>query len=108
MAAMATRVKRPADMRPIESPKLSRPTARPPRMTVKLSHERNVRSLAKKTLGSTRVGRAMRLPGRKFVSEDSYSSCVVVVSIRWLGRTRLVAHAKIHGNSLPGAVCRSG
>jgi hypothetical protein len=42
---------------------LSRPTARPPRMTVKLSHERKVRSLAKKTLGSTRVGRAMRLPG---------------------------------------------
>lgn len=32
-------------------------------MTVKLSHERKVRSLAKKTLGSTRVGRAMRLPG---------------------------------------------
>lgn len=53
-------------------------------MTVKLSHERNVRSFAKntfyfprsvtpetkieknkgeKTLGSTRVGRAMRLPG---------------------------------------------
>lgn len=31
-------------------------------MTVKLSHDRNVRSLAKKTLGSTRVGRAMRLP----------------------------------------------
>lgn len=33
-------------------------------MTVKLSHERKVRSLAKKTFGSTRVGRAMRLPGR--------------------------------------------
>jgi hypothetical protein len=32
-------------------------------MTVKLSHDRNVRSLAKKTLGSTRVGRAIRLPG---------------------------------------------
>ena len=32
-------------------------------MTVKLSHERKVRSLAKKTLGSTRVGRAIRLPG---------------------------------------------
>jgi hypothetical protein len=47
---------------------LSRPTARPPRMTVKLSHERKVRSLAKKTLGSTRVGRAMRLPGIERVS----------------------------------------
>jgi len=32
-------------------------------MTVKLSHDRKVRSLAKKTLGSTRVGSAMRLPG---------------------------------------------
>jgi hypothetical protein len=50
---------------PILSPKLSRPIARPPRMTVKLSHERKVRSFAKKTLGSTRVGRAMRLPGWK-------------------------------------------
>jgi len=36
--------------------------ARPPRTTVKLSQERKVRSLAKKTLGSTRTGRAMRLP----------------------------------------------
>jgi len=34
-------------------------------MTVKLSHERKVRSLAKKTLGSTRVGRAMRLPRKE-------------------------------------------
>lgn len=32
-------------------------------MTVKFSHERKVRSFAKKTLGSTRVGRAIRLPG---------------------------------------------
>lgn len=31
-------------------------------MMVKFSQERNVRSLAKKTLGSTRVGRAIRLP----------------------------------------------
>jgi hypothetical protein len=62
MAAIATRVKRPAEMRPTESPKLSRPTARPPRMTVKLSHDRKVRSLAKKTLGSTRVGMAIFLP----------------------------------------------
>jgi hypothetical protein len=60
---MATIVNKPAEILPIESPKLSRPTARPPRMTVKLSHERKVRSLAKKTLGSTRVGRAIRLPG---------------------------------------------
>jgi len=63
IAIMATRVKRPAEILPTPSPKLSRPMARPPRMTVKLSQERKVRSLAKKTLGSTRVGRAMRLPG---------------------------------------------
>lgn len=63
MAARATRVKRPAEIWPTRSPKFRRPTARPPRMTVKLSQERKVRSLAKKTLGSTRVGRAMRLPG---------------------------------------------
>jgi hypothetical protein len=62
MAAMATSVNKPAEMRPTESPKLSSPTARPPRMTVKFSHERKVRSLAKKTLGSTRVGRAILLP----------------------------------------------
>lgn len=62
IAAIATSVNRPAEMRPTLSPKLSRPTAKPPRITVKLSHERNVRSFAKKTLGSTRVGSAMRLP----------------------------------------------
>lgn len=62
MAAMATRVKQPALIWPTRSPKLSRPTARPPRMTLKLSHDRKVRSLAKKTLGSMRVGRAMCLP----------------------------------------------
>jgi hypothetical protein len=62
MAIMATRVKSPALIFPILSPKLRRPIARPPRMTVKFSHERKVRSFAKKTLGSTRVGRAMRLP----------------------------------------------
>jgi hypothetical protein len=64
MAAMAMMVNRAAEMRPMRSPKLRRPTARPPRMTVKFSHERKVRSLAKKTFGSTRVGRAMRLPKR--------------------------------------------
>jgi hypothetical protein len=62
MAAMAIRVKMPALIWPTRSPKLSRPTARPPRMTVKLSQLRKVRSLAKKTFGSTRVGSAMRLP----------------------------------------------
>lgn len=67
MAAMAMTVKSAAEMRPIRSPKLRRPTARPPRMTVKFSQERNVRSLAKKTFGSTRVGSAMRLPGLELV-----------------------------------------
>lgn len=33
---------------------------------MKLSHERKVRSFAKKTLGSTRVGRAIRLPVKGF------------------------------------------
>lgn len=59
---MAMTVKRAAEMRPMRSPKFRSPTAKPPRMTVKFSHERKVRSFAKKTLGSTRVGRAIRLP----------------------------------------------
>ena len=42
------------------SPKFSKPTARPPRTTVKCSHDKNVRSLAKETLGSTLTGRAIR------------------------------------------------
>lgn len=42
------------------SPKFNKPTASPPRTTVKCNHERNVRSLAKETLGSTRTGRAIR------------------------------------------------
>lgn len=37
--------------------------AKPPRMTVKLRYDKNVRSFAKKTFGSTRVGIAMRFPG---------------------------------------------
>lgn len=34
-----------------------------PRITLKFIHERKVRSLAKKTLGSTRTGRAIFLEG---------------------------------------------
>lgn len=64
MVAMLTRVKRKAEIKAGRSPKFSMPMARAPRMTVKLSHERKVRSLAKKTFGSTRVGRAIRLPVR--------------------------------------------
>jgi hypothetical protein len=62
IVAIATTVKRKAEMKAGLSPKFNMPIARAPRMTVKLSHERKVRSLAKKTLGSTRVGRAIRLP----------------------------------------------
>lgn len=60
---MATSVNSPADMRPTLSPKLRRPMAKPPKMTVKLRYDKKVRSLAKKTFGSTRVGIAMRFPG---------------------------------------------
>jgi len=42
------------------SPKFNKPTARPPSTTVKCSHERKVRSLAKETFGSILTGRAMR------------------------------------------------
>lgn len=63
MVIMATPVKRNDEIKAGRSPKLSMPMARAPMTTVKLSHDRKVRSLAKKTLGSTRVGSAMRLPG---------------------------------------------
>jgi len=68
MVAMLTSVKRKAEMKAGRSPKFSMPMASAPRITVKFSHERKVRSLAKKTLGSTRVGRAMRFPARETVS----------------------------------------
>ena len=69
MVAMATSVNKPALIRPTLSPKFKSPMARPPRIMVKLSQERKVRSLAKNTLGSTRVGRAIRLPrlGRRLL-----------------------------------------
>jgi len=57
-------------------------------MTVKLSHERKVRSLAKKTLGSTRVGRAIRLP------DGLVRECMT--------------HRSYGCDDLPGAVWRSG
>jgi hypothetical protein len=59
---MATPVKRKDEMKAGRSPKLSMPMARAPSTTVKLSQDRKGRSLAKKTLGSTRVGSAIRLP----------------------------------------------
>jgi len=74
---IATNVNRPADMRPTLSPKLSRPTARPPRITVKLSQERNVRSLAKKTFfGELSVGLGSRVEegGRNLWFNASWES----------------------------------
>lgn len=59
---MATRVNKPAETRPTASPKFKRPMDSPPSRTVKFNQLRKVRSLAKKTFGSTRVGRAMRFP----------------------------------------------
>ena len=62
MVAIATSVNRKEEMTAGLSPKFNMPMARAPRITVKFSHDKNVRSLAKKTFGSTRVGRAIRLP----------------------------------------------
>lgn len=62
MVIIAARVKRKAEMKAGLSPKFSMPMASAPITTPKLSHERKVRSFAKKTFGSTRVGRAIRLP----------------------------------------------
>ena len=45
------------------SPKLRSPTDNPPSMMVKFNHDKNVLSLAKNTLGSTLVGRAIFLLG---------------------------------------------
>ena len=110
MAAMATSVKRAAEMRPTESPKLSRPTARPPRMTVKLSQERNVRSLAKKTFGSTRVGRAIRLPTNYSVRirgiMGDYKSLHTGSSLQqWLGRHTVHSYCRSSRNT-PGDVAK--
>lgn len=61
MTAIATTENIAALILPTLSPKLSRPTASPPRTTVKWSHDRKVRSLANDTFGSTLMGSAMRL-----------------------------------------------
>jgi hypothetical protein len=50
VTAIATKVNTAAEIRPSRSwLKLSSPIARPPRTTVNCSHDRKVRSLAKKT-----------------------------------------------------------
>lgn len=61
MVNMAMNVNKPADTRPIWSPKFNKPTPREPKMTVKLSQDKKVRSLAKKTFGSTRASKAILL-----------------------------------------------
>lgn len=58
---MAINVNNPALILPTESPKFKRPTPKEPKITVKFNHERNVLSLAKNTLGSTRAGNAILL-----------------------------------------------
>lgn len=62
MTNMAVTVNSMADRRLMRSPKFSNPMANPPSTTVKFNHDKNVRSLAKNTLGSTRTGSAIRLP----------------------------------------------
>lgn len=70
-------------------------------MTVKFSQERKVRSLAKKTLGSTRVGRAMRLPVIMNVRTGTFHVGVLAAFRLCMGELKLVS-------DLPGAVWRSG
>lgn len=51
-----------AEILPTLSPKFNNPAANALSVTVKFNQLKKVRSLAKKTLGSTLVGRAIRLP----------------------------------------------
>jgi hypothetical protein len=53
-------------------------------MTAKLSHERNVRSFAKKTFGSTRTGREMRLPKERqgllaLMFSEAVDACSLII-----------------------------
>lgn len=95
--AIATKVKAAALIRPTRSVlKLSRPIASPPRTTVNCSHERNVRSLAKKTTPepcmiktypSARLG-----PG---VLSGNLAICVSLINL-------------MYRNKIPGWVWRRG
>jgi len=58
---MAMKVNKPAEILPTESPKLSKPTPKDPKITVKFNHDKKVLSLAKNTFGSTRAGKAILL-----------------------------------------------
>lgn len=59
MVNMAMKVNNPALTLPIWSPKFNKPTPKEPKITVKFNHDKNVLSLAKKTLGSTLAGNAI-------------------------------------------------
>lgn len=96
IVSIATPVNRKAEMKAGRSPKFNMPMARAPNMTVKFSHDKKVRSLAKKTLGSTRVGKAIRLPR---VVDQNMLIHVMAGARRSLGIGEL---------GLPGAVCRRG
>jgi len=105
MARTATIVKAIADQNAAQSPKFSMPIARAPRMTVKFSHDKKVRSFAKKTLGSTRVGRAIRLPVTFNVSRQvaickpgQEDSRVVVWVCLVLLRTRCCLEKRLAGH----------
>lgn len=72
-------------------------------MMVLLSHERKVRSLAKKTFGSMRVGSAMRFPGA-----DWRSGCVDMVGGFWGGGGELGGGVELGGGGEVGVVCGFG
>jgi len=92
MITMATMVKSPALIRPTRSPKLSSASERPARTcvgqrvrqgrsrtTVKLSQDRNVRSLAKKTCAVSMAAR--RLAGTRFrLNPDRQRDAWTIVS----------------------------
>lgn len=61
IVSIAIKVNKPAEILPTESPKLSKPTPRDPKITVKFNHDKKVLSLAKNTFGSTRAGKAILL-----------------------------------------------
>lgn len=79
MVNIAMKVNKPAETRPILSPKFNKPTPREPKITVKLSHDKKVRSLAKNTFGSTRASKAILLleddikTGNMFTSDRCWS-----------------------------------
>lgn len=63
MQPTLTKVKKTEEILETLSPKFSKPTDKPPSIMVKFNHDKNVLSLAKNTLGSTLVGKAIFLFG---------------------------------------------